>query len=92
LDEIARDPDSLAPVYPGAGLRWCEVTYVKQHEMGTHLKDLLRRRSKILLLKPRELFTDSEVTRTLCEVLFETDAKMRYQAFLDEIRLQDDEL
>ena len=92
LDEIARAPGSLEPVYPGTGLRWCEVAYVKQHEMVTRLEDLLRRRSKILLLKPRALFAGSEATRTLCEVLFGERAETRYQAFLDEMRPQDEEL
>jgi glycerol-3-phosphate dehydrogenase len=92
LDEIARDPGSLEAVYPGTGLRWCEVAYVKQHEMVNRVQDLLRRRSKLLLLKPCDLFVGSEATRTLCEVLFGERAEARYQAFLNEMRPQDDEL
>ncbi|MEM7293077.1 MAG: glycerol-3-phosphate dehydrogenase C-terminal domain-containing protein, partial [Pseudomonadota bacterium] len=84
LEIIDADPSTRASTIAGSGLRRCEVIYMKDNEMVVTLEDLLRRRSKIALLRSREELEKSPGVDWICECLFGDDAQQRHGEYFAE--------
>ena len=61
----------------------CEIEQAGRREMITKLEDFLRRRSKISLVVPRELWIDSPGLREACRVLFGEEADAKLEEYLN---------
>ena len=89
LEAIREDPKQAECMIENAEYLRCEIEQTGRREMITKLEDFLRRRSKISLVVPRELFVHSPGLREACEVLFGESADEKLAEYLATIRDRD---
>ncbi|MEM7406447.1 MAG: FAD-dependent oxidoreductase [Pseudomonadota bacterium] len=83
LDRIETDRRSLDPVIAGTGLRWCEVDYMREHEMIVRLDDAIRRRSKLAMVVGAETLRAAPGIGAMCDHLFGDDAPRRHRDYFE---------
>jgi len=81
LERIEQDRNQVEPVIEGAVLYRCELSHLAEKEMITSLDDLLRRRTKIALVTPREKLKTSEGTMEICRAVFGEQAREKYDEY-----------
>ena len=84
LDMIEHNPYSATPIVPGMGLRRCEIEHMANNEMIVNLEDLLRRRSKLGMLIPRDELRSSPALFEVCKTLFGDRAPEKLKAYFGE--------
>ena len=83
LEEIREEPVNATRMMEHAEYLRCEIEQAGRREMITKLDDFLRRRSKISLVVPRELWIDSPGLREACRVLFGDEADAKLEEYLN---------
>ena len=83
LDRIEASPDQALPLVLGASYRRCELYHAAEREMVVDLDDLLRRRSRIAMVLPREVLRQAPGVREACEVLFPGAAAERFDEYFE---------
>jgi glycerol-3-phosphate dehydrogenase len=81
LERIEQERSLAEPVIEGAALYRCELQHLADNEMITSLDDLLRRRTKIALVTPREKLQTSEGTMEICRAVFGEQAQEKYDEY-----------
>ncbi len=84
LEAIREDPKQAECMIENAEYLRCEIEQSGRREMITKLEDFLRRRSKISLVVPRDMFIHSPGLREACEVLFGESAEEKLAEYLAE--------
>jgi len=84
LERIEHERSLVEPVIEEAALYRCELQHLADKEMITSLDDLLRRRTKIALVTPREKLQSSEGTMELCRAVFGEQAQEKYDEYFSK--------
>ena len=80
-DLMCTDLDLCVPLVEGQPVVLAEIVYMARFEMVHHLDDLLRRRTRLSLVVPREVLQASKIVRKAAEILFADKAEVEWEKY-----------
>lgn len=83
IEHIQDNPDLGKPFLQHCEFLAAEFSVIKATEMVVKLEDFIRRRSKLGLIRPHQVLSSDLGLMKICEVLFEKDAKKRYDEYIN---------
>lgn len=81
VESMRRSPDLCTKLIDDQPVLLGEVAYMADYEMIHHLDDLLRRRTRLSLVVPKDKLRDSAVLRKAATLLFGERAEIEWQTY-----------
>ncbi|MBM4254250.1 MAG: FAD-dependent oxidoreductase, partial [Deltaproteobacteria bacterium] len=81
VESMRRSPDLRTKLIDDQPVLLGEVAYMADYEMIHHLDDLLRRRTRLSLVVPKDKLRDSAVLRKAATLLFGERAEIEWQTY-----------